>query len=81
MPKLDIGVSDNFEAITPSNTNLSTPTRALYVGTGGNLNVVPSCDGASSQLIANVPSGTMLYVSVVRVSSTGTTASNIVAFV
>lgn len=69
----------DFAAVTPNDAaNLPTvPTRALYVGTGGNIVV----DSVSSTSITfrNVPPGTMLPIAVYRVRATSTTASNIVA--
>ena len=65
-------------AITPADgANLAvTPTRAIYVGTTGNLNV-DMADG-STVLFSSVPVG-MFPIQVVRVRSTSTTASNLVA--
>lgn len=69
----------DFAAVTTSDsTDLSTkPTRALYVGTGGDI-VVDSV-ATTSITFKNVPPGTMLPLAVYRVRATGTTASNIVA--
>jgi hypothetical protein len=78
MPRIELGVSGNFEAATPSDTtNLNSPTRRLYLGSGGNLNVRPTDAPTSDVLLSNLPSG-WVDLSVVRVSETGTTASNIV---
>jgi hypothetical protein len=79
MARAELGVSSYFEAITPSDsTNMTSPSRALYVGTGGNLNVL-SFDSATNVLFRNLPSGFVLPISVIRVNSTDTTASNIVS--
>ena len=51
--------------------------RALWIGTGGNVNVMNS-DG-TTQIFYNVPTGFMLPVRSIGVSATNTTASNIVA--
>ena len=65
-------------AVTPSDsTNLSFDTRAIYVGTSGNV-VAVFCDD-STVTFANVPAGTILPIIVKRINSTSTTASNIVA--
>lgn len=69
--------SDNFAPVTPANTNLSSVTRAIYVGTAGNINVIPSASGASAVILTNINAGSLLPISVVRVSNTDTTASNI----
>lgn len=68
-------------AITPSNsTNISSVVRAMYVGVGGNITVVTT-DG-SVILFTGVPQGAVLGpFNVVRVNSTGTTASSLVGFV
>jgi len=82
MPKqaLEIGVSGSPTAVTPSNTtNLSSPARYLFVGTGGDLNIVGATND-ESVLHRNVPSGTFFMAYIRRVNSTGTTASNIVAY-
>lgn len=69
------------EAVTPSDTagtgDLTSISRALWVGTGGDLAVVMA-DGTALTL-ANVPSGTLLPLRVKRVADTNTTASDIVA--
>jgi hypothetical protein len=69
----------NAVAVTPSNDDdLTYTSRAVFVGTGGNLNV----DMASGDtvLLTAVPAGAFLPISVNRIRSTSTTASNIVAF-
>ncbi len=53
------------------------PPRAIYVGTGGNLNVRFGDD--TSVLFAAVPSGTVLPIRPRLVMSTSTTATAIVA--
>lgn len=64
-------------AVTPSDvTNLSAPTRALYVGSaGGNISV--QMNGATIIFTA-VPIG-VLPIQCSRVNATGTTSTNIVA--
>jgi hypothetical protein len=49
----------------------------LYIGTGGNLRVLT--EGNDDVIFVNVLGGTTLPVNIVRVFTTGTTASNIVA--
>lgn len=81
MPRAELGVASFFQAVTASDsTNLSSPSRALYVGTTGNVNVL-SYDNPSNAIFRNVPSGFILPISVLRVNSTDTTASNIVSLV
>jgi hypothetical protein len=69
-------------AVAPSDTaNLQTPANMLYVGTGGDLNITLSGDGQTPVILKNLSNGTFFDASVVRVSNTNTTASDIVAFV
>ena len=74
----ELGVSTVAETVTPADSNLSDPYRRLYVGTGGNLNV-RSQNGADV-IHYNVLSGTFVDLSVIRVNSTNTTASNSVGY-
>lgn len=75
-----IGLSArNAAVVTASDsTDLDYTTRAVYVGTGGNLNV--DMAGGQTVVIPGVPDGAFLPISVNRVRSTSTTASGIVAF-
>lgn len=67
-----------FVAVTPSNTaNLASVCRALFVGTGGDLAAIG--DDGSAVTFKNVPSGAVLPVRTIRVNSTNTTATDIVA--
>lgn len=69
-------VTANDSAILPR------ATRALYVGTGGNLSVkmLTGANTANTELtFNNVANGTVLEIRVVGVKSTGTTANNIIA--
>lgn len=64
-------------AVTPSDvTNLSNPTRALYIGGTGNLSV--EMYGGGTAVFSSVPVG-ILPIQVTRVNSTNTTATNILA--
>ena len=66
------------EAVTPSDsTDLTTVSRALWVGGAGNINVIMS-DG-TTLLFSGVAAGTLLPLRVSRVKSTSTTATLIVA--
>lgn len=64
-------------AVTPSNSTDLAPTRALYVGTGGNLRVTTAY--GADVVFANVPTGSILPVQVTRVWATNTTASSVIA--
>lgn len=64
----------------------SVATRGLYVGSGGDISVEMAGDNLRGGGMADatvvfvaVQSGTILPISVTRVNSTGTTASNLVA--
>ena len=72
---------DTALAVTPSDgSDLSgEPFYAVYVGTGGDLKV-DMADGGSAVTLSNVASGQLLPIMVERIYSTGTTASNIIAF-
>ncbi len=68
------------EAVTPSNSvNLTQgASRALYVGTGGDITAVMFGTG-TAVLFPSVPSGALLPIRVTRVNLTGTGASGIVS--
>lgn len=74
----DVSPVTNAVAVTPHNTNeLSYVSRALYVGTGGDIAVTMQDSG--SVTFVDVPTGTLLPIRVKIVKATGTTASDIVA--
>lgn len=65
-------------AVTPHDTNeLSSVTRALYVGFGGNLKVTMQNGGDVT--FVDVPTGTTLPIRCTKVFNTGTVASSILA--
>jgi hypothetical protein len=77
-------------AVTASDTTDLPVTRAIYIGGTGNIAIVMpdhnldlGASAAAAQALAvvfsNVSAGTILPVQAVRVLSTGTTATNIVA--
>ena len=70
-------------AVTPSDSaDLATATRALWVGTGGNVAIHsfdPTTQKVTSVTLTAVPNGTLLPIVTRRVLSTGTTATGIVA--
>ena len=64
-------------AITPSDTvSLVEAVRALYVGAGGNISIVP-LDGPAVTL-TGVQSGSILPIGAARINATGTTAAELV---
>lgn len=69
----------NFAAaVTPDdNTDLTTSSRALWVGGGGAIALVTA--GGSTVTIAAVPAGSLVPLRVARVKATGTTATSIIA--
>lgn len=68
----------NGEVVTPHNTNeFVKVSRAIYVGTGGNVNLVTR-DG-TTLLFSNVQDGTVLPIRARQVRATGTTATDIIA--
>ena len=69
-------------AVTPSDSSDITGATAntpatLFVGTGGNINVVTL--GGSTLLLKNIADGSFLPIQVTRVKATNTTATDIVA--
>ncbi len=67
---------ESAAAITPDDmSDISHVTRALYVGGGGHLRV--KMLGGETATFANVPSGTLMPLRVLRVLATGTTATAI----
>ena len=69
----------NCIAITPADTDLVQPVRAIYVGGSGNLKI--SDTGGGAVTFSNVPAGVILPVMARRIWSTGTTASNIIGLI
>lgn len=64
--------------VTKSDTTIIPTTRGLYIGGGGDLNVVMS-DDENTVLFSAVPQGTILPIQVIQVLATNTTATLIVA--
>ncbi|SMF39635.1 hypothetical protein QTA58_06645 [Neorhizobium sp. CSC1952] len=74
------GPASSGFAITPSDgSDLPETTRALYVGTGGNLSV--RMLSGETLALSNVSSGSLLPLRVTRVFATGTTAAAITGLV
>lgn len=68
---------NGFVIIPDNNTETTQVTRALYIGSGGDLNVLLR-DDLTPVLLKNTQSGTMLPLRVKKVLSTNTTATNII---
>jgi hypothetical protein len=66
------------EAVTPSNSTVLKPTRGLFVGGAGPVKV-DMADTGTAITFAGVAAGTLLPIQVVKVYSTGTDATDIVA--
>lgn len=70
--------AEHAEAVTPSDsTDLVVVSRALYIGSGGNIAVVMASGAAVT--FAGLVTGSILPVRVSRVKSTATTASSIIS--
>lgn len=66
-----------FPIVPDDVAGLSEVTRAIYVGTTGNV-VARAVNSTSDVTFANVPAGSILDIRVSHVRSTGTTAAQIV---
>ena len=74
----DTAPANSGVAIVAADADLAlTPTRALYVGNGGDVSVV-FAPGSTPVIFPNVQAGTILPVRVTQVRATGTTATGIV---
>ena len=72
-------VADNAQPVIPSDAEpLPEASRALYIGTGGDITLVLTAD-TNPVTLKNVPAGMLLPVRVKQVLATGTTASDLVA--
>lgn len=78
LPNMNLHGAVAGAAVTASDSTDLGVTRAIWVGTGGNLAVM-FVNQTSAVTLANVASGTLLQLEVTKVMSTNTTASNIVA--
>lgn len=65
-------------AVTPSDSTTLNLCRAIYVGGAGNVALVLAEDTAAVTFV-NVAAGTLLPLATLKVMSTNTTATNIVA--
>ncbi|MGH2538225.1 MAG: spike base protein, RCAP_Rcc01079 family [Candidatus Promineifilaceae bacterium] len=73
----NIAPAAGAEAVTPSDSAVIVPTRALYVGAAGDLRV-ELLDG-STVTFSGIAAGVLHPLQVRRVYSTGTTSTGIVA--
>lgn len=74
----EVTTASTYSAVTPSDsTNFSEPCRALYIGGAGT--VVAVNTAGSAVTFAGALAGTILPIQAIRVNSTSTTATNIVA--
>jgi hypothetical protein len=72
------GSSASAFAITPSDTvDLTYPTRAIYVGVGGNLEVILT-DDTIAVILLGVVTGGFYPLSIKRVKAGSTTATNLI---
>lgn len=71
------GVALRATAVTPADTDLTSPFRALYIGVTGNVSLRLVNDTVDVVFVG-VPAGSILPFGVIRVNSTNTTASSIV---
>ena len=75
-PGLNGPLVDGFDIAPADFNDVLNTTRAIWVGTCGDLAVVfPDGTGVT---LKNVPTGTLLPVRAMRVNATGTTATNLV---
>lgn len=69
--------AQNAVAITTSDSvNFIHPCRGVYVGGAGDINAVM---GSAAVLFSNVAAGSVLPIEPVRINSTNTTATNLIA--
>lgn len=66
---------DNAAAVTPNDSTDLTNSGVLFVGSSGNVAV--TTNGGDDVTFTGVAGGSIIPVTVTRVKSTGTTASNI----
>lgn len=73
----DHTICGSLAAITPDD-NTDIKACFVYVGVGGDLNLIAAGD-TSAVVLKNVPTGSLLPLKVTRVKATSTTATNLVA--
>lgn len=73
----NISPIENGFAVTPSDSvDCSFVTRALWVGTGGDISILTR--GGSTVVLKNAASGSLIPIRAVRVNLTNTTATDLV---
>jgi len=77
-PGFDAPARRSFSIAPADATDLAVTTRALYIGSSGNVSVILADDGTSAVTFTGLPAGALLPLCVKRVRATGTTATNIV---
>lgn len=78
-PTMTAPAQDAFE-ITPSDTvNFTGAARALYIGVGGTLSLITPA--GTSVTFTDVPQGTILPVTCIRINATGLSADSLVGLV
>lgn len=70
---------DAFSISTSDTVDLPNITRAIYVGSGGDINLITK--GGTTLVFTAVPTGAILPVRVSRVKATSTTASGLVGLI
>lgn len=77
----DCNSATNGAAVTPSDSTILVKTRALWIGGAGNVAVVfaDAGTGGSAVTLTGATAGSIIPVSAIKVMSTNTTATNIVA--
>lgn len=77
-PPIHTSAPENAFPIAPNDSeDIDTITRAIYVGTGGNL-AVQMAGGGGAVTFRTLPAGALLPIRVTRVLATGTTASDLI---
>lgn len=77
-PPLHTSAPENAFPIVPSDVDdIDAITRAVYVGSGGNM-VVRMSGSGGNVTFRNIPSGALLPIRISRVLATGTTAADII---
>ena len=68
----------NALAVTPADSDMTEISRAVYVGSNGNL-TVKMAGSENIVTFTSVPAGSLLPIRVIQIRSTATTSINIVA--
>ncbi len=67
------------EAVTPSDSTVYPSAVSIYVGTGGDVSVIPALPAGASAITVTVADGGFVPFLVRQVNATGTTATDILA--